>query len=303
MYTVGMTGTIFLNPPGLAESAAYSYGALLPGGARILETGGINGVDREGRVASTGDLAKQTERALQNIDEILESAGAERRHIYRVRILVVDGIELHPGSSAWMRFWHGQAHNPLVTATRVASLVVPDALVEIEVSAAIPFGELNEAATEMWVAFLAGSATGQTAVSRGASPTAWAFGSGREMEDELAELVVTGTKRATATSLRALLAVGEPAPSIGDYSIIYDGSRTPRCIIETTSLHVAPLGAVTDDFAHREGEGDRSREYWLEGHRRFFGAEHEDLGLPFDDSIPVVYEEFSVVWPREFADR
>ncbi|MEX2445025.1 MAG: ASCH domain-containing protein [Alkalispirochaeta sp.] len=85
--------------------------------------------------------------------------------------------------------------------------------------------------------------------------------------------------------------------------MIYDGSRTARCIIRTTAVHVAPLNSVSEAFAWQEGEGDRSVEYWLEGHRRFFRSEHEALGVPFSDSIPVIFEEFVVVWPQEIADR
>lgn len=301
-YTLGMNGTIFLNPETLVTSSAFSHGAVIPPGFRLLETGGVNGVDREGRVTAPGDIGAQTTRALEGVEAILAEAGARREHIYRVRITVVEGVELHPGFAAWSAFWAGQAHQPLVTVARVASLVVPDALVEIEVSAAIPEDGLNDSSIAMWLAFLGGCEEGRRAAAAGARPRAWAFGSGEEMETELAELVVAGTKRATASSMAALLAIRETPPAVDDYSIVYDGHRRARCLIRTTALHVAPLESVTDQFARREGEGDRSRAAWLDGHRRFFSAEHEELGLPFDDAIPVLFEEFVVVWPREIAD-
>ena len=84
----------------------------------------------------------------------------------------------------------------------------------------------------------------------------------------------------------------------GLYSVILDGSARARCVIRTGSVTVAPLGQVTAAFARREGEGDGSRAYWLDGHRRYFAAEHQHLGLPFSDEIPVVYEEFDLVWPQ-----
>jgi len=135
------------------------------------------------------------------------------------------------------------------------------------------------------------------------TPQAWAFGAGKEMAEELARLVVAGVKRATATSLEGILVDGDPMPQVGVHSVIYDGSRVARCIILTTAVHVAPLDSVSEAFAWQEGEGDRSVEYWLEGHRSFFRAEHETLDLPFSDSIPVIFEEFVVVWPQEIADR
>jgi uncharacterized protein YhfF len=162
---------------------------------------------------------------------------------------------------------------------------------------------MNASARRMWIAFLSAVAgPGHDLDGLPATPEAWAFGAGPEMETELAELVVAGTKRATATSLEMLLLEGATMPQPGDHSVIYDGAETARCIIRTTSVHIAPLESVTDAFAWREGEGDRSRDEWLAGHRRYFGEEHRAAGLPFSDQIPVIFEEFVVVWPPEICD-
>ncbi len=156
---------------------------------------------------------------------------------------------------------------------------------------------MNWSAIEMWSAYLV--AHPEVAGEAGAAEvTAWSFGAGPEMETELAELVLAGTKRATASSLQGLLVEGEPFPKVGVYSVILDGTGTARCVIRTTALTVAPFSAVPAEFAAREGEGDGSLANWREGHRRFFGAEHESLGIPFDETIPVVCEDFEVVWPE-----
>ena len=166
---------------------------------------------------------------------------------------------------------------------------------------------MNESALSMWNDFLeaidAADVKPTSAPGREHTPGAWAFGLGEAMETELAELVVAGVKRATATSAESLRHSGEHPPQPGDYSVIYDGARRARCIIRTQSVHTAPLSSVTDRFAWREGEGDRSRDYWIEGHRRFFRAEHEELGIPYSDDIAVVFEEFVVVWPPHLADE
>jgi uncharacterized protein YhfF len=130
-----------------------------------------------------------------------------------------------------------------------------------------------------------------------AGVTAWAFGAGPDMETELAELVLSGQKRATASSLQGILTDGDPFPRVGTYSVILDGTGTARCIIKTTGITVTPLNQVTATFAATEGEGDGSLAYWLDGHRRFFRREHDALGIPFHDAIPVICEEFDVVWP------
>ncbi len=302
MYRGVMQGVNFINPDSLARSNAFSYGIAHFPGSRVVETGGINGTGDDGRIEDAEDLGAQTQKALANALEVLRQAGARKEHIFRLRIYVVDGIDPHPGFAAWQEFWSSQNRQPLVTVTRVHSLVVTNALIELELQAAIPYGDLNDDATVMWEQFLIGSEEGRIAVANGARPAAWAFGYGVDLENELATLVVSGSKRATASSLRVLIAAGEQLPAVGDYSIIYDGARNAKCIIRTDRLFVAPLESVTEEFARREGEGDSSRDYWLAAHRRFFESEHRTYALEFNDQIPVMFEEFRVVWPTEIAD-
>ncbi|MDA3951783.1 MAG: ASCH domain-containing protein [Spirochaeta sp.] len=155
---------------------------------------------------------------------------------------------------------------------------------------------MNWSAVEMWSGFLL--AHPEVVTEPGApAVTAWAFGAGPEMETELAELVLSGRKRATASSLQGILTDGDPLPRLGTYSVILDGTETARCIIRTTAVTVTPLNQVTETFAATEGEGDGSLAYWLDGHRRFFRREHDALSIPFHDAIPVICEKFDVVWP------
>jgi uncharacterized protein YhfF len=126
---------------------------------------------------------------------------------------------------------------------------------------------------------------------------AFAFGDGAAMADELAALVLQGTKRATASALWAYEAEGEALPRPGDLSIVADGSGTPRCVIETLAVEVVPFREVTEAFAHAEGEGDRSLAYWRRVHRAFFTRELAAAGQAFDASMPVVCERFEVRYP------
>jgi uncharacterized protein YhfF len=136
------------------------------------------------------------------------------------------------------------------------------------------------------------------ATGDGADLPAFAFGDGPELADELAGLVRHGRKRATASLLADLESDGDPVPAVGDRSIILDGRGAAVCVIETTDVRVGPLGAVDPAFAWDEGEGDRSREDWLDGHRRFFARRCEVLGLDLGDELAVVFERFAVSWPE-----
>ena len=159
---------------------------------------------------------------------------------------------------------------------------------------------MNWSAVQMWSEFLL--AHPEVITEPGAAGvTAWAFGAGPKMETELAELVLSGSKRATASSLQGILTDGDPLPQVGTYSVILDGTETARCIIRTTSVTIAPFDQVTDEFAAQEGEGDGSLRYWRDGHRHFFSREHDALNIPFHDAIPVICEKFTVVWPGGHA--
>lgn len=125
---------------------------------------------------------------------------------------------------------------------------------------------------------------------------AWGFGDSSEMRDQLGALVEKGIKTATCCSLQGLELTNEPVPQEGELSIIIDGRGEPLCIIETISVEIKPYNEVSTDFAHAEGEGDRSLEYWREAHKRFFTREGAREGYSFEETMPLVCERFRLVY-------
>lgn len=121
---------------------------------------------------------------------------------------------------------------------------------------------------------------------------AWAFGYGKEVADDLSDLVVKGIKTATASNYALYEVENEPLPKVGDYSVILDGDEKAVAIIETTSVEICPFDEVTAAHAFLEGEGDRSLAYWRDVHETFFKQELEEINQPFHDKISVVCERF-----------
>jgi len=154
---------------------------------------------------------------------------------------------------------------------------------------------LSQSAVRLWNEFLA-SGSPEALAAAGATYTAWQFGYGVELGDSLAACVVDGPKRATAGSLWAYEAEGEPIPVPGDHSVILDGHGVARCIIRTTRVDIVPFEQVDAAFAYDEGEGDRSLEYWREVHWAFFTRELAELGREATPDMPVVCEHFEVVY-------
>ena len=89
------------------------------------------------------------------------------------------------------------------------------------------------------------------------------------MATELADLVVAGIKRATASLARDYGEGRESIPRPGDFVMMLDGKGHPRFIWRTTDVAIKPLSQVDDPFAYDEGEGDRTRVWWLDAHRRY----------------------------------
>lgn len=113
--------------------------------------------------------------------------------------------------------------------------------------------------------------------------------------NELLALVLSGTKQATASSLLAYEIEGIRIPQIGDYSIVTDWEGNPRCVIKTTAVTILPFNEITFDICKREGEDD-TLESWQKGHRRFFTEDGKELGYEFSENMPVIFEDFKVVF-------
>jgi uncharacterized protein YhfF len=128
------------------------------------------------------------------------------------------------------------------------------------------------------------------------------FGDSPEMATELADLVIAGIKRATASLARDYCEGREPMPQPGDFVIMLDGVGRPRFIWRTNEVTIKPLSQVDEAFAWDEGEGDRTRDWWLDAHRRYFARQASREGFDTDDDILTVFERFEVVWPLDVAD-
>lgn len=143
-----------------------------------------------------------------------------------------------------------------------------------------------------WQRFVAASAAHASSSMAGA----WGFGDSPAMADELLSLVIDGPKRATAGALVDLIDDDEPVPAVGDLWVLLDGAARPRAVIRTTDVRVGALSSVDDAFAWDEGEGDRTRGWWLEAHTRFFERRYAATRRRFHHDIDVVFERFELLY-------
>jgi uncharacterized protein YhfF len=159
-----------------------------------------------------------------------------------------------------------------------------------------PIPELDvPAALSLWNEYRAATPDAPAEVE----PVVDTFGDSPELADELLGLVLAGTKTATATLVLEFADAGEPLPRIGDHWVACDSSGAPRAVLRTVELRVGVAGSVDDGFAFDEGEDDRSRDSWLEQHRKYWTRVCEARGRAWDEELEVVFERILVVWPPE----
>jgi len=156
---------------------------------------------------------------------------------------------------------------------------------------------------DFWEAARMRTGITRTAVVTGMSaeatlpPPAWSFGDNPELADQLLDLVLAGTKTATATSLAELEQAGEPVPQPGDLAIVLDGAGHPRALIRTTDVQVLAFRDVTEEQAAAEGEDDRSLASWRREHERCFRRVLAGGAAEFSEDLPVAMETFELLYP------
>ena len=124
---------------------------------------------------------------------------------------------------------------------------------------------------------------------------AWSFG----MEaDLLSKLVSYGEKTATSSAYPLYKLKNKPLPKVGNYNIILNSKGKPVCITQTKKVYIKKFCEVTIEHAYKEGEGDKSLEFWRSVHENYFTKCLEEVGLNFTLDMKVVCEEFEVVYKR-----
>lgn len=121
---------------------------------------------------------------------------------------------------------------------------------------------------------------------------AWAYG---DDSDKLAELTLNGIKTATCSAYYWYEVEGEELPKEGEYSVILNSNEEAVCVTKTTKVYIERFKNISKEHAYKEGEGDRSLEYWRKVHKDFFTKELSEVGIEFSEDMELVCEEFETV--------
>lgn len=152
----------------------------------------------------------------------------------------------------------------------------------------------KETVENYWKQFLASLPSDSLYHSKTYVAEGW--GDGPAMADELGALILQGTKTATCSALWEWPAEGNPIPEVGLITIVMDGRGEPLCIVESVEVTIRNYNDVDAGFAHDEGEGDLSLDYWREAHRNYFSRVLPKIGKEFSEALPLVCERLQVIY-------
>ena len=130
---------------------------------------------------------------------------------------------------------------------------------------------------------------------------------GSELRRELVDLVLAGTKTATAGLLVELELDEEEMPVAGMREVMIDAEDRYVGVIETTECRVVRMAEVDDQFARDEGEGFADAADWRAAHERFWSGYLDEIrdrlgdpGFALSDDTRIICQRFRLA--ERFAE-
>lgn len=130
--------TEIINPKSFPKPRGYSNGVIVPNG-RTLHVSGQIAWDKDGRIVSP-DFATQFLQALDNVIAVVREAGGGTEHLVKLLAFVTDLDAYRAAMPAIGEGWRARLgkYYPAMSLVKVAGLLEPGALVEIEGVAVLP---------------------------------------------------------------------------------------------------------------------------------------------------------------------
>lgn len=128
-----------INPDSLFRSVDHGFSqGVVASGRRTLYVSGQTAWDKEKHVVGGADLAQQARQAFRNVRTVVEAAGGTLSDIVSVRIYVVGyRPENADAVGRALRECFAGSATPASTWIGVASLAVPQFLIEVEATAVL----------------------------------------------------------------------------------------------------------------------------------------------------------------------
>ena len=131
-----MAKTILASPKLSKPSGVFSPGVKVPAGQLVFVSGQV-ARNAQGETVGIGDIKAQTRQVLENIQAVLEAAGATMDDVVKVSVFVTN-LEEHFSQIHEIRSQYFKKDYPASTMVEVKALANKDLWIEMEAIAVIP---------------------------------------------------------------------------------------------------------------------------------------------------------------------
>ena len=127
----------YINPEGLNKNPAFTNVVVVTGLAKTVYIGGQDAIDGSGNIIGKGDIKRQTEQVLSNLETAVKAAGGGIENIVKWNLYLVQGQSLRQGFEAFQKFWGDRPNPPAITTAIVSALANPEFLIEMDAVAVV----------------------------------------------------------------------------------------------------------------------------------------------------------------------
>ena len=125
------------------------------------------------------------------------------------------------------------------------------------------------------------------------------FHNNREDANRLAELTLTGKKKASSGLFSLYQQYKVDLPKVGTKQIITDFDGKAKAIIQITKVDTVPFNQISADYAEMDmGTNIEPLKKWKKAHWDFFAKVMRENGDQPTEERLVVCERFKTIWPK-----
>lgn len=124
-----------VNPWTWQDNFGFSQAIEFKNHERVLVCAGQTSVDENGSPVNAGDMTAQVNKALDNLEAVLQKAGMTLANVVRLNIYTTDVEAIFPALPAWTGRLKAAGCQPASTLLGVQRLAFPELMVELEATA------------------------------------------------------------------------------------------------------------------------------------------------------------------------
>ena len=155
--------------------------------------------------------------------------------------------------------------------------------------------EIDQSTSEMWNDFTESNPE----FKNDEIPESDFFHNNEKDTNRLAELTLTGKKRASSGLYSLYEQYKAELPSIGTKQIVTDFNGNAKAIIENVSVDTIPFNKISKEYAELDmGTDIEPLEKWKKAHWEFFENFLKESGKKPTKEMLIVAVEFKKIWPK-----